>query len=56
VLEKAILINGAAEILLFNNKEKIVISESNKIAKKYIGEDKPVKLITAILNQIKKEA
>ena len=52
-LEKAILLNAVAEIKLFDNKKEIVISESNKIAKKYIGDDKSIKLITALLNKIK---
>ena len=52
-LEKAILLNAVAELKLFDNKKEIVISESNKIAKKYIGDDKSIKLITALLNKIK---
>jgi len=53
VLERAILLNAVAEIIIFNNKPDIVISEANKIVKKYISDDKASKLITGILNKIK---
>jgi transcription termination factor NusB len=46
------LLNAGAEIILFENKKKIIISETNKYLKKYLASDKAIKLVTAILNKI----
>ena len=51
-IEKAILLNGVAEITLKENKREIVINESVEFAKKYCGEKAP-SLINAILDKIK---
>ena len=51
-LEKAILLNGAAEIILFSNDKKIVINESVEYSKKYC-EEKAKNLINGILDNIK---
>lgn len=48
-LERAILINGLAEIKLFDNPKKIVINESIEYAKKYTDLKAP-SLINAILD------
>jgi transcription termination factor NusB len=53
ILEKAILLNATSELVLFKNKKEIVISESNKLIKKFITEDKTSNFITGILNEIK---
>ncbi len=50
-IEKAVLINAAAEILLANNKKAIVIDESLEYAKVYCG-DKATPLINGIIDQI----
>ena len=49
-LEKAILLNGTAEITMFFNKKNIVINESVEFAKKYCQEDAS-SLINAILDK-----
>lgn len=50
-LEKAVILNGAAEILIAENKKAIVIDESLEFAKKYCGE-KSQPLINGILDKI----
>ncbi len=50
-IEKAIILNATAEILLMNNKKAITIDESVKFAKKYCGE-KSEPLINAIIDKI----
>ncbi len=50
-LEKAILLNATAEILLLSNKKAIIIDESIKFAKKYCGE-KSQPLINGIIDKI----
>lgn len=50
-LEKAVLLNGAAEILLAKNKKAIVIDESIEFARKFCGE-KSQPLINGILDKI----
>ncbi len=50
-LEKAILINATAEILLAKNKKSIVIDESLEYAKVFCGE-KSQPLINAIIDKI----
>ncbi len=53
-LDKAILLNGVFEMLLFDNKKEIVIDESVKYAKKYCS-SKSYSLINGILDKINKE-
>lgn len=53
-LEKAILLNGAAEILLFLNKPSIVINESVNYAKQFSQLEAP-SLVNAILDKISKK-
>lgn len=50
-LEKAVLINGAAEMLIFKNKKQIVIDESVLFAKKYCNIDS-YKYINGILDKL----
>lgn len=50
-IEKAILLNGVAEIILFKNKKAIVINESIELAKVYC-EPKAKNLIHAMLDKI----
>lgn len=50
-VEKAILLNATAEILLANNKKAIVIEEALEFAKKYCGE-KSQPLINAMIDKI----
>lgn len=51
-MERAILLNGAAEILLFGNIKKVVINESIEHAKRY-ADFNSKKLINALLDKIK---
>lgn len=53
VLDKAALINGAAEITLFKNKKSIVINETIIFCKNYCEIDS-YKYINAILDKIEK--
>jgi len=50
-LEKAVLLNGIAEIRLFDNKKEIVIDESLNFAKRYCDPNSGP-LINAILDKI----
>ncbi len=51
LIERSILINAAAEILLANNKKAIVIDESLEYSKIYCGE-KATPLINGIIDKI----
>ncbi len=50
-IEKSVLINAAAEIIIANNKKAIVIDESVEYAKIYCG-DKASPLINGIIDKI----
>ncbi len=50
-IERAVIINAAAEILLANNKKAIVIDESLEYSKIYCG-DKATPLINGIIDKI----
>lgn len=52
-LEKAVLLNGIAEIKLFKLKPAIVIAESNKYIRKFIDKNDTNKWIQGILNNVK---
>lgn len=51
LIERSILINAAAEIMLANNKKAIVIDESLEYSKVYCG-DKATPLINGIIDKI----
>ncbi len=51
LIEKAVLINAAAEIIIAQNKKSIVIDESVEYAKIYCG-DKASPLINGIIDKI----
>lgn len=50
LVEKSIILNGVAEMILSNNKKSIVLNESIEFAKKYCGIKAP-SLINGILEQ-----
>ncbi len=52
-IEKAVMINAAAEILLANNRKAIVIDESLEYSKVFCG-DKATPLINGIIDKIGK--
>ncbi len=51
LIEKSVLINAAAEIIIANNKKAIVIDESLEYSKIYCGE-KATPLINGIIDKI----
>lgn len=51
ILEKAVILNGTAEILIAENSKAIVIDESVEFARKFCGE-KSQPLINGILDKI----
>lgn len=51
-LEKAVILNGAAEIKLFGQKNAIVVAESNKYIKKFIDKNDANKWVQGVLNNI----